>query len=276
MIDSEQIVWSDDGFPVLMAEVPNSGAVTYRETGSRGGNVRHDAQSGKFQRGPKAKQRTPPSGVSRADYARMLDAVREAARSFSGELTTENLQSFINKRAKNPGAVDMARFAQMVSQQQIDDVVDMISGELNKEKGPKLKAPRGYIEKVLAGQSEDSIAEIVDRLEAMGHEGSALQKYLRKVPKDKQQKAQEKKQDIQASWDDELFDDQEIVELYQSPQFPGNSWGSAVVELAESLKNMPAPEVHVHPQISVEAPKPIQREVVRDENGLVVGIKEVE
>jgi hypothetical protein len=201
---TESFILDQAGFPVMLAEVPNSGGVSYRETGSRGGNKRHDESSGKFAPGPGAKKkRTPPPGVSRADYSRMLDAVREAARAYPGGLTKENLADFLQKRASNPNAVDQQRFAQMVGQQQLDDIVDVIAGSLNKFKGPTLKAPRGYLQKVLSGRSEDDITQIIDRLEAMGLDSGIINKYIKGGAAPKKKKSDEENVEA-SSWDEIL------------------------------------------------------------------------
>jgi hypothetical protein len=252
---------------VLMADVPNAG-VSRQDTNARSGNPRHDVNSGKFgDGGGRARRNTTPANVNAKDFARMRDAVREAARQFKGALTIENIQSFINKRASNPNAVNVQQFAQLVQQQQMDDLVDAITGKAHG--GVKLNVPRDYIKKVLAGLSDDDVAEIVARVQARGIKDPHLNigKALDKTRRDS---VKEKHAALQAS---------DAVEMFVAAEEQGLDVEEELsrifdpVELAEVFaKAIPAPVINIEPpQVIVQSPPPqrMRNTPVRDSNGLI-------
>jgi len=245
-----------DKHGVLLADVPNAG-VARRDPNARSGNPSHDVRSGKFAPGGGRRRTTPPANVDAAAYARMRDAVREAARQYKGNLTPENLQAFINQRATNPAAVNLQAFAQAVAQQQLDDIVDVL--DARNHGGLKVTAPRSYIGQVLAGISDDDVAEIIQRLQARGIKDAHIV-VGRALPKERRDVAQP----IEAS---EQFEWIEESEPESSPEMNP-------VELADIIaKALPTPQVTVEaPQITVEVPPQRMRNTpVRDEkSGLIL------
>ena len=265
------IVYGHGGVPVMLADVAPSG-VSRVDPNAASGNPRHDTRSGKFGSGGGGggKRVTPPANVDRSAYLRMLDAIREAARSYSGKLTPENIQAFIAKRAQNPAAVNIQAFMQAAAQQQLHDVVDVLDNELRTVTGPKMTAPRGYIQKVLAGASDDDVSEIIARLAARGNDAAKAAKLvIGRAGRDRKEALQAK---VQAA----DFEDQSWAVELDDEEEPPLDPVQLVAALAEKIE-IPAPVVHLTPQITVEVPPPgpVRKEIVRDANGLAVGVREV-
>jgi hypothetical protein len=274
-----QFSLDQNGMPILLADVPNAN-VSRIDPNAKSGNPRHDARSGKFGPGGGGKKRPqPPANVNPVDYYRMLDAVREAARRFDGEITEENLQSFIEERANNPEAVNIQQFAALVGQQRIADLVDIIDGSTPGGKRTiKVSAPRSYVKKVLAGLTDDDVAEIVHRLEQRGNDPEIMDKWIigKRLPKERQDAVREKKSKLTASeWKPDPLYDLELAEAFD--EFEREHLGYDPLQLAEAIRNMPQPVIEVKPEIVVKMPqqKPLRREIIRDEKGLAVGYRDI-
>lgn len=171
--------WNKSG--LMLADVPNAG-VSRRDSNARSGNPAHDVRSGKFGSGSKQKKpRTPaPANVDPAEYARMLDAVRDAARQIE-TIDEASITEFIQGRANSPEAVDIANFMKMVEEQRKADLVDLLDTALRskKPKGPiRVTAPRGHVQKLIRVLGSDVVAEIMHRLEAMGHDRGQVDKFF--------------------------------------------------------------------------------------------------
>lgn len=147
------IVTNEKGFPVMFADVPNSGAAKIAAA-QRSGNDAHDTRSGKF--APKAKpedQAKAPPNTDPNEYARMFAAVREAARSLN-LLDQESVKVFLASRATSPDQVDIVKFMAMIRQQRINDIVDVLSERLkNSDNGFKIIA------------TDDAISSSMNQLE---------------------------------------------------------------------------------------------------------------
>lgn len=278
--DSHVLYFDRDG--VLLADVVGSG-VSNVAAGQKSGNKLHDTRSGKFGGGGgPAKKSNAPANVDPAAYARYLDAVREAARKFPGQLTPENLQSFIKTRAADPSAVNIAQFAQLAQQQQIQDVVDSLSPNHG---GFKTEAPTGYVKKVLAGLSDDDVTEIVARLKARGISDPHIN-IGRSMPSDRHDTVKEKtaakeeKAKAVTAFDFEPTGE-DVIFLERPPE---KDWAQMADAITASMAKIPAPviniappEVHVEPaQITVEVPPyPLTAKTIeRDENGLIKRVTE--
>ena len=275
------IVLDKRGVPVMLADVAPSG-VSKIDPNATSGNPAHDTRSGKFGTtgGGGGKRVTAPANVDQAAYLRMLDAIREAARTYSGRLTPENIQAFIKKRAANPGAVNIQAFLQAAAAQQMHDVVDVLDQELRTVRGPKLTAPQGYVSKILKGASDDDVAEIVAWLAARGNSaekaagivmGKAGRARKEKIAAAVQKKtAQVTASDYEATWESD--ENVELAEEKEKPLDPVQ----LVNALAEKI-SIPAPIVNLTPNITVEveAPKPTRRVVERDDKNLITGFHEV-
>jgi hypothetical protein len=170
--------WGKDG--VRLADVPNAGVTVRRKTQARGGNPRHDARSGKFGTGSRPKPTPAPANVDPLEYARMLDAVRDAARTL-GTLDEASITEFVQARANSPEAVDIANFMVMVQEQRKADLVDILDDSLRgarKGKKIKLKAPRGHVQALMRAIGSDELSEIMTRLEAMGHDREDVDRFF--------------------------------------------------------------------------------------------------
>lgn len=266
---------------ILLADVVGSG-VAKASASTKSGNPNHDTRSGKFGGGgAPAKKNNAPANVDPAAYARYRDAVREAARKFAGNVTPENLQSFIKQRAANPSAVNIQQFAQLVGQQQMEDVIDALD---TNHGGLKITAPQGYVKKILAGLSDSDVSEIVARLKARGVKDPHL-KFGRSLPKDRSESVKAKDAaSVQASdaWDWPNDDDDPVGGLEGSslmdPEQIATLLSEAVAQLAPPVINIAPPQVTVQPPeviVNVPAPTPTRKLVERDERGLIVNVTEV-
>lgn len=214
----ETIVLDDQGFPVLLADVPDAGTSKV-DPNAKSGNPRHDVRSGKFGSGGGGGRGVPaPPNIEAVDWFRMLDAVREAARQGEG-LTEADLRDFIAARAKNPRAVNLQNFMQLVQQQKLADLVDILDGQMRKDglrvsgrKSIRVIAPRGFVKKSIGTLPEGDLAQVAHRLEARGHDPQDVDEWLvqRRVHPDKHEAVRTAKSKIQAS-DDWFFD--EILEF---------------------------------------------------------------
>ena len=99
---------------------------------AKSGNPFHDKRSGKFGEGggngSKRGPETPPD-TDPLDFARMLDAVREAARIFDAPDEAQ-IREFLQGRAANPAQVDINQFMTGVRAQQVSDIVDVLDQKL--------------------------------------------------------------------------------------------------------------------------------------------------
>lgn len=195
-----KIELDNKGAPVLLANVAPSG-IAKLDPNAKSGNDAHDTSSGKF--APKSGESKPAAPqIDNVAYFRLLDAVRDAAREFQGNISVENVTAFIRKRAKNPESVDVQQFITLVQQQNIADIVDIIDGATPGGKRPvKVSAPRSYIKKVLAAMTDDDVAEIIHRLESRGNKPEIMDKFIigKRLPKERQESVRSKKEKFQAS-----------------------------------------------------------------------------
>lgn len=181
----DRITYSDTGMPVLLADVPNSGTVSLRKTGSRGGNERHDGTSGKFASGPKKDdKKDPPANTDPNEYARMYAAVRDAAREY--DLFDEgDIREFLKGRANAPDQVDMAAFMTMVRAQRVNDLADLIDNQFRTRGSMKtgrrkvrVTAPKGFMRKALKDLSTDEVRQLENVLASRGHDESEVGEWL--------------------------------------------------------------------------------------------------
>lgn len=257
-----EIQWDIDGFPVMLADVTPSG-VAKIDPNAKSGNDAHDTRSGKFAAKAGGKKRpTAPANVDRREFARMRDAVREAARAYAGNLNEENLMSFIAKRAANPGAVNIQQFMQLVQQQQLDDIVDVLHSPRS---GPKLSAPRGYLQKVLAGATDDDVAEIIERLQARGIKDAHVV-ISKKLPRERREVAQPVEASLGFEWVEE--EDDAPAEFHAVSE-------ETMQAVLSRIDNQTPPIIEFKPEIRVEVPRR-KRVPIRDERGLLTEIIEVD
>lgn len=272
----EQIIPHERGLALVeLADVPDAG-VSRPDPNARSGNPRHDIRSGKF--GDKPGGPTPPPNTDPLEFARFLDAVRDAAREFDTP-DIGDIRDFLAGRARNPAQVDAEGFLRAVIEQRVNDVVDMLDTALRRDgilpRGRRrvmLRAPRGYLKRTLNQMDPAILAQIEHRLIAMGHNEKDVDTFLRgRVPEEKANQKEEVKKTFQAS--EEWLDQAVRVAMVERPE-------KNDVELAASVaksiaENLPQPVVNVNPVINV-VPKPMRRELIRDpETGLATSIRDV-
>jgi hypothetical protein len=182
------LLLDDNGFPVLLADVPNSGAATV-DADTASGNPRHDTNSGKFQTG--SQQGDPveniPANISDVQaYLRQRDAVRDIAREMD-ELASGDIQDLLAGRLTRPlEEEEITQFLTQVRQQRLDDLVDMLDWQFrnlieNVKRGRRrvrLTAPRGWVRKVFNSMTDEEVLSVINRLEARGHSRESLQRTI--------------------------------------------------------------------------------------------------
>lgn len=168
--------WDRHG--LRLADVPNAGVVR-RDANARSGNPSHDVRSGKFGAGGNqkpGKRTAAPPNTDPVAYKRMLDAARDAARSL-GTIDEANIQAFIQDRAQAPETVDIANFMATVQEARKAYVLDVLDDALRDAEGSKtikVSAPDGVVAEYMRALGSDVVAEIMTRLEGMGHDRSEV------------------------------------------------------------------------------------------------------
>jgi hypothetical protein len=167
-----------DGKVLLFADVPNAGTATVSAT-QRSGNKAHDSRSGKFAPGGgrKRKPSEAPAQTDPIQYAKMLDAVKDAARQFDIQ-SSEDIKEFLAGRAADPESVDLENFMAQVTEQRINDVVDLLHSKLGGKGDIVVKAGRRITNRILANMTPEQRATIEQRLLARGHDQKAVDKLL--------------------------------------------------------------------------------------------------
>ena len=258
---------------VLLADVPGSG-VSRIDTNAKSGNPRHDSRSGKFGAGgAKPAEQVRPDNVNQLDFARMLDAAREAAREFDNPQEGD-IRDFLAGRARNPEAVDIQGFLRQVQEERKNDLVDLLDQQIRSggplQRGRRrvgLKAPRGYLKRLIGSAGDDDLAEIMHRLEAMGHKREDVNRFFQGRVKDETHKTATAKRDsIQASdqWQN-LDAEWDYVDSEDDEGLFANSL--ALVE--KIAQHLPQPIVNV----TVESPRRTSLDIKRDEKGLMKRIE---
>ena len=200
-MNKASVVLDENGYPVLvvLADVPNAG-VSKTDPNATSGNPRHDVHSGKFGAGGPGQQpqKTPPN-TSQLDYARMLDAVRQAARSLKG-IDQANIQKFLDRRAIAPDQVDVAQFLRLVMDQRNNDVIDIIDqqfrsgGPIQRGSWVRVSTPRGNLKKLTGSLAPEDVSIVMHRLEAMGHTAKDINKFFAgQIPSEVHQAATKQK-----------------------------------------------------------------------------------
>ena len=212
---SGKIVSVDD---VLLADVPGAG-VSRIDPNARSGNPRHDVRSGKFGQGGggRAPKIPAPANVDPLAFARLTDAVRDAARQFD-DFDEGDAQEFLAARARDPSAVDLQAFIAMVREQHVTDLIDILDQQMRgsglKRMGRrmvKVQAPRGYLQRALRGLEEAEISAMMQRLEARGHDRADVDKFFdKKVGEERTEAPKQRRDQVAASDSPHL---QEVLSL---------------------------------------------------------------
>ena len=170
--------WDNNG--LRLADVPGAG-ISRRDPNARSGNPRHDIRSGKFGGGGgPAKRRPVPANTDPLAYTRMLDNVRQAARTLD-TIDEQTIQSFIDDRANAPEAVDIQQFMTMVTEQRKADLTDALDDSLREtQPGERIRisAPPGLLRSYMRALGSDVVTEIMTRLEGMGHDRAEVQRFF--------------------------------------------------------------------------------------------------
>lgn len=271
---SETIRFDKSG-ELHLADVPGSG-LSKKDPNAKSGNPLHDTRSGKFGTGSRAPKTEPPANVDPLAFARMMDAVRDAARNFD-MFDEGDVQEFLQGRAKDPSVIDNLAFLEMVKNQRLDDIVDILDQQLRSSgskpfgsRKVKITAPRGFLKRAIGGLDADQIAQAMHRLEGRGHDRDRVDDFFDKKRAGSPQ-AKGKRDAIQAS-DFDPVSLSRSLDLTALKERVENH--NSAVELARTIvENIPQPVVNVTPQITVEAPKG-EKVIERDEKGLIKRVKD--
>lgn len=181
------IVLDEQGFPVLLANVPNAN-ISKIATGQKSGNPQHDIHSGKFGAGGGGRPKVGPAAPANADpveWHRFVDAVRTAAREFDNPQIND-IKDFINAHAKDPQSVNPAEFLAAVQEQRLNDLVDALDHQLRSQgtlqtgrRRLRIVTPKGYLKKLMNNATPEQIAEVGHRLESLGHDPQEVDKFLK-------------------------------------------------------------------------------------------------
>lgn len=133
----------------------------------------------------------PPTGIPEDEWARRLDAVREAARefeSFNEQDITEWLKGKTNKELT---AAEIKAFLSDVRSQQLADLVDILDqAERGKKRGRRfvrVSAPRGYTRKTLNALDDVELQDLARRLRARGWADSEMKSLVSRLPHQRRQ-----------------------------------------------------------------------------------------
>jgi hypothetical protein len=274
---SPRLEIDESGFPVLLADVPNAG-VSKLAIGQRSGNPRHDTRSGKFGSGG-GKQRAPtippPANVDPLEFARMTDAVRDAAREFD-DFDEGDALEFLKARAKDPSVIDIQQFLQLVRQQHITDLVDILDNQLRSSgvkpfgrRKVKVTAPRGYARRAVSGLTDDEVAEIMHRLESRGHTTEDVDDFFdKRRPANGDAKGKRNAIAASTQWSADLID--EALYEVELGEIDHDNSAALAVHLAQTIsENIKMPEVRVEPNIYVQVPAEKPKKIIRDSRGLI-------
>lgn len=115
---------------------------------------------------------TRPTTMNHVEWARRMDAVREAAREFE-QLTDQDLKERLRGVTNKPlDDTEISAFRADVRAVQLDDLVDLLDqaerGKLRGRRTVRVTAPRGYVLKTLKALSSVELGELVSRLSARG------------------------------------------------------------------------------------------------------------
>jgi hypothetical protein len=263
-----------DGHGIQLADVPGSGTSRIA-AGQKSGNKAHDTRSGKFGQtggGPQPPARAKaPAQSDPAEYARMIDAVREAARSLPN-FDEGTITDFIKSRANSPDAVDINAFIQQVEEQRKADLVDLLDQSLRTGKTKiRLTASRGYVKELMAQAKSDTIAEVMTRLEAKGHDRDKVEAFF-KGKVSTHEEAVKKRDAIAAAglgWSGDFFD---AITTEEPDEDSAETHQKIHAEFASLLERMPAPVINVE----VKMPEGGGRKTVKrnETTGLIEAIEE--
>lgn len=146
---SDQVFDIDsDGFPVLLAQPPDPPA------------------------DPPEIPSTRPSSITHVEWARRMDASRDAAREFE-QLSDQDLKERLKGVTSRPlEDTEISSFRVDVRAAQLDDLVDLLDqaerGKLRGRRTVRVAAPRGYVKKTLAALTPTETGELTDRLRFRG------------------------------------------------------------------------------------------------------------
>lgn len=181
--------------PGQVAAQPNASGVISRR-GSASGNPQFDPATGRFAGSGSTKQsqvpdiqvvdqanRTLPQGVTKEQWERRLDVIREIARK-QLEYDDKSLKTFLkgHPNVQNIDSIDIVALAKDIRAQQVDDLVDIMDTQLKSRVdvagNVRIQAPTGWIKKAVARFSDEEILDVAKRLEGRGFGPEVISKQL--------------------------------------------------------------------------------------------------
>lgn len=201
-VDSNVVIEEDDnGAPIMLAarapgqvaaQPEDSGAVVFR--GARSGNRNFDPVTGHFagkkkplevvaqtvQAGAPVFRSGIPDGVDPLVWERRLDMIREAARQ-DDLMDAVAATAFLTGRVPDVTKVNMQSFLDDVTAQRMDDAVDALD-HANKPRRDRpdvqVKAPAGWVRRVIQDLDTPQALHFVKRLEGKGWSPQDIKKIV--------------------------------------------------------------------------------------------------
>lgn len=129
-----------------------------------------------------------PEGVNPAEWARRMDAVRDAAREFDDQ-GLEDLREWLQGRTTRDLEEDeLEELLTDIRRQRLSDLLDVLEHSIRRtlplrtrsRRTVRVAAPRGWVRRTLTGLDNSEIAELFRRLEARGFTSDELDGHLLK------------------------------------------------------------------------------------------------
>ena len=281
----------------------------------RSGNPTADPASGRFSgiRQPKTGGVADVNlllPITRTTAGRHTGGVGTQARCNQDAARVEEMNARCQGLPQRQGAdvskVDGCLIAE-VREQRIDDLIDVLDNQLRTKvdgsqrarRFVRLQAPRGFVKRLFASLSDDEVIKVTTRLANRGWGVDDLvSQIISRVSKQDRRTQLEERFRSSAGQIKKLSDDDWTVGRYR-PDFEGEEFefdddpqpvhvelpsmpqAPSALELADALGKvaaaMPVPVINVEaPQITVEAAKPVNKRVIRDDDGNLIGIENAE
>ncbi len=129
-----------------------------------------------------------PEGVNPEEWARRMDAIRDAAREFD-DVGLEDLREWLKGRTtRDLEENELEEFLKDIRRQRLSDLLDVLENSIRRamplrgrnRRTVRVAAPRGWSRRTLTGLNDDEVAELFRRLESRGFTSDELDSHLLK------------------------------------------------------------------------------------------------
>jgi hypothetical protein len=233
-----------------------------------------------------------PEGIDPDDWAHHQDTIRDAARTLP-EIDLATANQFLADH--NAADVPAEQFIKDVREQQIDDLADVLSQQLQGKieqikrarQSVRVTAPSGWTKRVFAGLKDDEVVKLLTRLEGKGWDPEDIKKHIVDRIKDperaakiqqlfgqKKQKSGKKtpKARVVAAEDPFEAQPESVLMELQEPREPEQPQINLAEEMTKLAAAMPQPVHNVY--VTLPEQKPMKRTPIRDENNVITAVIE--